>query len=418
MACLFVVLFLVSNMRYGHGERIKNVVSSDPGGYYMYLPTIFVDEGIHHINRDFTGWVKNEKGEIYIKYTCGVALFYLPFFLAAHLYAHITHTNASGYAPPYYYGIMLCGVFWAVAGTWLLKTLLRQYFSRGVTWLTLLCIVAGTNYFNYATLEIGMSHVYNFALFAAAALIADKYYKRPGTGKAMLFGLVLGWIVLIRPTNIMLLLFLLLFRVVTWRDLVERMEFLKKHIGHILLAVLFFIIIWIPQLLYWKEMTGHWISYSYDHEQFIYWTRPKILAVLADTQNGLLLYSPILLFIFWAIIARRKDPRTNAWGTGLVFIIITYIFASWWAWWFGGAFGHRCYVDYYPLFAFPMAVAMEAILNTKKLYAKIPAIAGVLLFCYYSVAMSQIYMVNSLPWDGEHWRWNWDGWLGLVRSIF
>ena len=418
MACIFVVFFLVCNMRYGHGENVKNVVTSDPSGYYMYLPTVFVDSGIHHITRDFTGWVKNEKGETYIKYTCGVALFYMPFFLGAHLYSYLTHSNMSGYAPPYYYAIMLCGLVWAVIGIWLLKTLLRQYFSRPVTWLTLLCIVAGTNYFNYATLEIGMSHVYSFALFAAAALVTDRYYKDPGKGKAMLLGLIIGWIVLIRPTNIMILVFLLLFRVVTKEDLRKRLAFLKMHMRDIPLAVLFFVVIWIPQLYYWKEMTGHWIRYSYDHEQFIYWTNPKILAVLFDTQNGLLLYSPVLLFLFWAVIAKRKDARTNAWGTGIVFAVITYIFASWWAWWFGGAFGHRCYVDYYPLFAFPMAVTMESILNAKKLYAKIPAIAVVLLLCYYSVALCETYMVNGVFWEGEHWRWNWDGWIGVVKSLF
>jgi len=53
-----------------------------------------------------------------------------------------------------------------------------------------------------------MSHVYNFTLFAAAVLMTDLYYKDPGKGKAMIIGLLTGWIVLSRPTNIVMLLFL------------------------------------------------------------------------------------------------------------------------------------------------------------------------------------------------------------------
>ena len=115
---------------------------------------------------------------------------------------------------------------------------------------------------------------------------------------------------------------------------------------------------------------------------------------------------------------KRKDPRTNFWGTTIVFVIITYLFASWWAWWFGGAFGHRCYIDYLPIFAFPLAVTMENIIGAKSNYIKIPLFVVITLLCYYSVAMATMYFMRQQIWDGPAWQWNYDKWWGLVRRTF
>ncbi len=420
LLCLFIIFFFASFWRYNCGRDVQNILCcSDPKGYYMYLPAVFVYKDIHKLPDEFfMGEVKNAKGERYTKYSCGTAYFFLPFFLGAHLYVHLTHSVTTPFDDPYCYAIMLCGVFWAVVGLFLLKTLLLKYFSRGVTWLTLFCIVAGTNFFNYATLDVGMSHVYNFTLFAAALLMTDLYYKDPGKGKAIILGLLTGWIVLSRPTNIVMLLFLFLYRVVSMDDLRARLRFFRLHWSHVVIAAVFFLAIWIPQLLYWKAMTGHWIKYSYEGEGFIYWAKPKILSVLFDTQNGWLLYSPVLLFLFWSLVKRRKDPRTNFWGTSIVLIIITYLFASWWAWWFGGAFGHRCYVDYYPLLALPVAVAMEGVLRLRNSYARVSLLAMIFIFCYYIIGFSEIYMQLGRGFDGPEWQWNWDSWLTVVREIF
>ncbi len=417
---LSLVFFIVSYIRFDYGNKVTNILCcSDPRGYYTYLPAVFIYKDIHALPADdFVGRRQNEKGEVFTKFSCGTAYFYLPFFLGAHLYAHLAHADTSGYSAPYNYGILFAGIFWGAVGLYLLKRLLLNYFSRSVTWLTLLSIVAGTNFLDYITLDVGMSHVYNFTLFAAAISVVDAYYKNPGRGKAILLGTLCGWIVLSRPTNIAVLIFLILYRVVTVDDIKLRIAFIKKHIGQVFLAGIFFAIVWIPQLLYWKSMTGHWIKYSYEEEGFIYWKNPKLLLVLIDTENGWLLYSPILLFLFWAWVKKRKDPRTNFLGTASTLVIITYIFASWWAWTFGGAFGHRCYIDYYPLLAFPLAVTMEAILNQQRLYKKVASFTVIVLLCYYSVALQQLYMLDGRPFEGPEWKWNWDSWIGVTRKVF
>jgi hypothetical protein len=416
LVALFVAFFAVSMKR--HSVNVSGTINSDTKGYYIYLPALFVYKDIHKVPlQDFPDPHRNDKGEYYTKYTCGVAAFYLPFFIGAHVYANVCHLNASGFSDPYCYAMILCGVFWSFVGIYLLKRLLEKYFSWATTWVTLLCIMLGTNFFSYATLDIGMSHVYNFTLFAAAILVTDSFYENPTKRKAILLALLLGWIVLIRPTNIVLGIFLVLYKTVSLQDIKQRMTFLRAHATHFLVGFPFFIAVMIPQMFYWKAMTDKWIKYTYEGEGFTNWKNPKIAEVLFDTQNGLFLYSPVLLFFFFALFFKRKDPRTNFWGISIVFAVITYIFASWWAWWFGGAFGHRCYIDYFPLFAFPLAVTVESVFKSRFPVVKIAFLFVAGVFCYYTVALSQMYMDKAI-WDGPEWRWNWKGWQDLLHQVF
>jgi len=89
--------------------------------------------------------------------------------------------------------------------------------------------------------------------------------------------------------------------------------------------------------------------------------RPKIPDVLFDVQNGLFLYSPLVLLMIVGIFLGLRKKNFQAPATLIIFSIATYMFASWWAWWFGGAFGPCCYVEYYALLAFPLAGLYECI---------------------------------------------------------
>ena len=116
--------------------------------------------------------------------------------------------------------------------------------------------------------------------------------------------------------------------------------------------------------------------------------------MLFDTQKGLFIYAPVLLFMFYGLIAARKERRVSFIATALLFAVITYIFASWDAWWFGGAYGHRCYIEYFPVFAFPMAVTFDRIINAKKPFVKYSFLVLTLLCIYYNIALINIYKKN------------------------
>jgi hypothetical protein len=162
-------------------------------------------------------------------------------------------------------------------------------------------------------------------------------------------------------------------------------------------------------------MTGKWLYYSYDGEGFVYWKNPKILAVLADTQNGLFVYSPVLLLSVAAMFMSPKDKRTQVLGIATTFWLATYMFASWWVWNFGAAYGHRCYIEYFPLFAFPLAVFIEKIRAKGTIHA-IVLTPLLMLFVLYSVGLTRINDKNGI-WCGDKWRWNWQLWAKMVYQI-
>jgi len=411
---IFIFIFFIL-LRIGikrNDSSIQGVISSDTEGYYMYLPALFIQKSMHHIPEGSMNSRKNEKGETVIKYTCGVAYFSLPFFLAAHIYAHIFHYNTSGFSDPYGYALIICGVFWATMGLYLLRTLLLRFYSYTVTWITIISIMLGTNFFHYATKFMGMSHIYSFAITAAILLLAHNYYSKPDRYTLFLLAFLSGWATLIRPTNCVLIITLLLLQITSLQDFKNRLRFIGGKMRDITMAIPLFFLPMIPQLLYWKEVLGKWVVYSYKGESFIYWNHPKILAVLFDPQNGLFLYSPIILFSIPALILGKKDKRVNSTSVIVTFMMITYIFSSWWCWNFGGAFGHRCYIDYLPLFAFPFAYTIERILMIKTGYIKNFVFIILFFLAYYGVAMSFLY-------DKEYitQQWNWDGFIHLLKQI-
>jgi hypothetical protein len=51
--------------------------------------------------------------------------------------------------------------------------------------------------------------------------------------------------------------------------------------------------------------------------------------------------------------------RSFALAGGLFLIVNTYLIASWWDWQFGGSFGHRGFVDSYPLLALGVATVFD-----------------------------------------------------------
>lgn len=287
-----------------------------------------------------------------------------------------------------------------------------------VAFWTVLSVFFGTNLFHYATKEMGMSHVYSFFLFALLIYQISKYFKKPSFLNSLFLGSIMGWIFLIRPTNIIVFLLVLLYEVYSIHDFRERIKFFIQSYKSVLLIVLSGFIILIPQLMYWKEMTGHWIYYSYTDEGFKYWNRPKIFAVLFDVQNGLFLYSPMVILMLIGIFYGLKHKKFHSPAMLLIFILATYIFASWWAWWFGGAFGHRSYVEYYAILAIPLAGLIQKVFSSPRLIVRISFQFLLILLMAYSVRLSYLYTSIGGPWDGADWRWNWEKYEWILSYFF
>ncbi|MEP6793842.1 MAG: hypothetical protein ABJB16_05910 [Saprospiraceae bacterium] len=417
---ILFVLYLINVTfdRIKGGER--SILWSDGEGFYDYLPGLFIIKDYHKLPPGsiapyFLGTsypYNNSNGEFVNKFTCGVSYFEMPFFGIGYLISKIKGVDpASYFSPIYCKAIAFGGILITLLGLLILyKTLLNSgdVLKKNSAFWTILSVFFGTNLFHYATKEMGMSHVYSFFLFSLLIFILPKFFKKPNFLNSIAFGAIFGWIVLIRPTNFILILLVLLFNVYSKQDIIERMKFFKQHWMNIFPILFAGFVMVFPQLLYWKKMGGSWIFYSYADEGFKYWNKPKIMAVLFDVQNGLLLYSPMVILMLIGIFYGLKNKKFHSPAMLLIFILATYIFASWWAWWFGGAFGHRSYVEYYAILAIPLAGLIQKVFSSPKPIVRISFQFLLILLMVYSVRLSYLYSSIGGPWDGADWRWNWD----------
>lgn len=400
---LFILAFAAYRAATIHVRFWNGILWTDAEGYYMYLPAVFINGGFENLFVRTEGQFPLYPGtnKRFTKYTCGVAIMQAPFFLAAHAAAKLSGQPADGYSPIYIRGVQLAALLYGFLGLLVLQRALLRHFSPGVTFFTILGLYFGTNLMHYHIHEPSMSHIYSFFLFALFVYFTPRFYERPGRGVFAGMGLLLGLITLIRPTNILVLLYLLLYDVNSRASLRERGQFIGRHFGKLLVAPLASFLVFLPQFAYWKYLSGNWLMYSYGEEGFTNWAEPRVDMVLFHIKNGWLLFSPMAGL---AVIGCFAGSWKNRYNIGVIFLILLlsiYIFGSWWCWWFGGAFGHRPFIDLYPLLAFPYAYLVSLILNQRRQWLRVGFVVLWLALIHYSYFLTVYYIGPHYEW----WRW-------------
>jgi len=361
----------------------RGVIKHDVKGYYGYLPAIFI-YGDHKMDFIRERGFKNdarflvitlEDGQKMIQYTSGLSILYAPFFLVAHATAPLFGEARDGYNWVYQFFLVMSSLFYVVLGYIALRKLLLRYFDDLVVAVTLLLIGFGTNLFYYTVFEGPMSHSYSFALLAIFLLLADNWYKKPTAGRTILTGLVYGMIVLVRPTNAIAVILLVLWGVTDFPSLKDRVRFLFSNYYLVLLMIVFAIIPWIPQLLYWKSVTGQFFYNSYEKVgSAFYFDAPQTHKMLFSYRKGWFIYTPVMFLAFGGFIWLWRKRRELFWSSLAYMVVMIYVLSSWWAWWFGGGFGSRAMVDTYAVMAFPLAGVVVWARQTDKKYFTYAAI--------------------------------------------
>jgi hypothetical protein len=206
----------------------------------------------------------------------------------------------------------------------------------------------------------------------------------------------LAIIVLIRPTNAIVAMAPLF----VGSSISGEFHFWRYKWKQLLLFIPVMALVFLPQMLYWHHTTGNYLWYSYGEEGFSNWSSPKMLSVLFSHQNGLFLYTPLMVFIAWGMLLQLQQKAVGRWLNPVILLIATYVFASWWAWWFGGAFGHRCYVEYYSIMTLPLGFVLVKLSNSDKWFQRIEI--GVLVaIVFLNIRLTQVY---GGMWDGPDWE--------------
>ncbi len=396
LSLLTSALLLCNNALLNH-----TVIISDGIGYYLYLPAAF----IHH---DMTmAWEVARPAALtsytYLdRYAIGMAVLWVPFFLAGHAMTLLTGHIADGFTIWYQAAIACAGAFYTALGCVFTYLLLRRYFSTRVSYFTVLTICIGTNLYFYATGNASYSHAGSFCLTAAVLYLTPVWYERLSYGTSLLLAIALGLATMVRPTNALVVLAWALWNIASWSQLAGRLQLFWRQRAKMVLMAIVSVATLSPQFWYWHLITGKWITYSYGGATFTNILHPQLVNILFSVERGVFFWAPVLVLSltgFFLLPRYLKEWATPLYVLALVF---WYLMASWVVWNFGDSYGHRAFIDIYPALALPMAVVYERT-RMKSIKAQRTVIAFVCLCIFASLFLTYQYLGGVLPGHGVDW---------------
>lgn len=384
--------------------KLSQPVLSDGTGYYAYLPQWFI-YGTH--NFEFMGYIKSKypdskfiineldrypNNRLRNKYYTGTALSNIPFFLLGHAHASLTNEPMDGYSRPYLIWLNIGSIVYFLLGCLGFYLFMRRFqIDRFWVLLGLMGMAFATNLSYYVNVSVPFAHVFSFATINWVLYYSKKWADSNNRSSFYWMCFLLGFSFVIRPTNVLVIIFIP-FLFSSFRIFIGRLiTWLKYRKKSLVLGFLLFSGFVIFQLFMTHDQSGEWVLNTYSNERFDNWSHPEIWNVLFSWRKGLFIYAPILMLLLpGLIVLYRKDAYLMI-GFSIFFLISTYVFASWWCWWYGGGLGMRVYIDFMAILFVPIVF----LLQSSRLIFKIIFIG----FMVVSSWMYQVYefqMVNSI----------------------
>lgn len=334
-------------------------------------------------------------GSWVIKYTMGPAILYAPFFFLAHMLATPLGYPADGLSLPYQYMLAIGGLVYAVIGLVYLRKFLLHFFNKMVSAFLIIIIVLGTNYFQLITFDgTLLSHNFLFTLYAMLIWYTIRWHKQPQIKYAAIIGVVCGLIILIRPLEVICILIPVLWNIKDKKSLKKKLSLLNSHFVHIILIILLIFIVSIPQLIYWKLITGRYLFYSYTNpgEGFNF-LAPYTLNFLFSFRKGWFIYTPVMIFSMIGFYYLYKTNKHIFYSIFIFFLVSLWAISSWSCWWYaGGSFSSRSLVSAYPLLAIPMGYFINHLTRKKNVF----------VFLIGGVALFFVFLNLFQTWQFEH----------------
>lgn len=431
----FIITFMTFNMlNVKHWKEEQRVIEWDAISYYAYLPAVFIYNDLSLSFTDgydgphkFVFWPeKGPVGKYLIKTTMGLSVMWLPFFITGHITALISGADAGGYSEPYKFFLLIGALFYLLTGLIYLRRILVTHFSDLVASLVLAGFAFGTNLYWYTLFQGTMAHVYSFALVSVFMWYSMQWHKAyigvvchskvtgPRVWDIVRLGLLLGLISLIRPTNIIIVIFFPLYGVITGKDLNNRVKNLAADYRYLLLMALIVVLVWVPQMIYWKEMTGHLLYFSYGSDERFFFNDPAIIKGLFSWRKGLFIYTPLLIFAFAGIISLWMKRSPHALSVTVFMPLNIYIIFSWWCWWYGGGFGQRAFIDSYALMAVSAAALLAFAFSSGRKWIRTGIITAYLMLMSLGIFNNIQYYNGAIHWESMTKAAYWDS-FGRVR---
>jgi hypothetical protein len=408
VAFLFIPVLITGILLTGRNKSLLQ--SGDQWGYNSYLVSTIIYHDIKKLDKTYeatqhqfglTPKPANSPGRIgeapdapngnrVLKYCYGVAILQAPFFLATHALL-----QGNGYSPGYVFAVYLSTAFYVLAGMLLLMQVLRKFINSRRALFTLLLLFFGTNLLYFTLSNPGLSHPYLFFLFSCILCYTEKFYKAPSTKNAVIIGVVAGLIIVTRPVEIIVLLIPAVY--------IGRWDFIREHFRKIFLVFLSTGLVILPQLIYWKAVSGHWLYDTYPNEGFDIF-HPHILEGFFSFKNGWLSYTPLMALSLagLVLIAKKKNPFAP--GIVVYTLLTIYITYSWTQWNYNAGLGSRPMVESYALLAIPFAVILDDLFKNKR--ARLITILFLSACIYLNILRTIQMQTGNFISEDASWQFN------------
>lgn len=219
------------------------------------------------------------------------------------------------------------------------------------THVAVLAVVFGTGLFHYGTYDASFTHVWSALGFAVLLNAWSRASAgAPGGGLLAVYAVTAFFLVLIRQTNLLVLVVLSIAVLIGARARRIPTSVLAAAAGAVLALGV--------QLAYNRYATGEWRLSSYGNEPFLL-DRPMQRSVLLSYERGLLTWYPV---VGVALVAGLAVRRARPWALTVLacVLVLTTLYGFWFSWMLGGGFGHRGFVELAPLVFLPLAGALDA----------------------------------------------------------
>ena len=336
------------------------IIDGDALGYYAWLRSVAFDGDIDFSNDyrlltdDFaedseeltplaTGLVPN-------KWPPGSAILWAPLFLAVGAVVALLNLIGAqipfdGLALPFKISAGVAGIAYATAGAWLCYDLARRIYPAASAFWATVTLWLGGSLLYYSLVSPAYSHA--TSLFAVA-LFGHTWYRTRGRDdlrRFALLGALAGLAGLVRSQDLIIL-------IIPGLELLdgirERRWSLAATCRRLAVLCIACAAVFSPQVWAWQTIYGTPVLNPHGGSAYFRWAQPEIVQTLFSTRQGLISWTPIVLFAVVGLPWLFRRDRLLAWIAVVTLLLALYVNASAVPWWAGAGFGGRRFVSYLP----------------------------------------------------------------------
>lgn len=358
---LFILAYMAAHVWFP--KPPGRVIDGDALGYYAWLRSVAFDGDIDFSN-DYrlldAGFAEDSPeltplatGLVPNKWPPGSAILWAPLFLAIGAVVALLNLLGAqipfdGLSLPFKISAGVAGIAYAAAGAWLCYDLARRVYPAASAFWATITLWLGGSLLYYSLVSPTYSHA--TSLFAVA-LFTHTWYRTRDRGNLRRFALLGGLAGLAGLVRSQDLIILIIPGLELLHGIRERRWSLALASARLLVLCVACAATFAPQLWVWQTIYGTLLLNPHTpggSSGYFLWTQPAILETLFSTRQGLIAWSPIVLFAAVGIAWLFRHDRLLAWATAVTLLIALYVNAAAIPWWAGASFGGRRFISYLP----------------------------------------------------------------------